>query len=445
MALQARAQVGSSFKPYVLAGAVKQNMNVETSKLNGTSPLCVPPDNTPQSRLTLSKPKRGPCPTMWATVTPDNATRNGPVPVNAATAASSNPAFVDLAHRVGTQYIIDLANRFGVATKGRHSSKLASYVGQTGIALGIASLTVEEQASTFATLANRGWYHTPHVIAKIKKDGHSVPLKVERRQVLTPKEAADVDWALSFDTNSNSGYTGTGTNALLSPDRPTIGKTGTTDSSKSAWFLGALPSQYSFVVGMFTQHFTNNAETLAVLPSVGGWTGGYGGAWPATIWKLYMTKLLAGSHLKIAQLDPLDVTGMDKWIQAKPIQKKPKCQFGDGGNQNGNGHGHWKWFDKVCPTPTPNPTGPPTPNPTPSGFPSPSPSSSGFPSPSASPSPSSSHGHGNGATATAQRSLSGRAPLHRQDASTPSLTTAATLPQSPSGKPAWVVTTTGLA
>jgi membrane peptidoglycan carboxypeptidase len=443
MAMLARAQVGSSFKPYVLSGAVKQNMNVATSKLNGTSPLCVPPDNTPENRLTLSKPKRGPCPPLWATVTPDNATRNGPVPVNAATAASSNPAFVDLAHRVGTQYIINLARRFGVATRGPNSSKLQSYVGQTGIALGIASLTVEEQASTFATLANRGMYHTPHVIAKIVKNGQPVALKVERRPVLSPKETADVDWALSFDTNSNSGYTGTGTNAVLSPYRPTIGKTGTTDSSKSAWFLGALPSQYSFVVGMFTQHFTNNRETLAVLPSIGGWTGGYGGAWPATIWRLYMTRLL-NSHMKIAQLDPLDVTGMSKWIQAKPTPKKPKCQQGGGGNQNGNGHGHWKWFNnRSCPTPTPNPTGPPTPNPTPSGFPSPSPSTSGFPSPS--PSPSSSKGHGKAATLTAKRSQPGRAPLHRQDASTPSLTTPATLPQSPSGKPAWVVTTTGLA
>ena len=185
-AMVSRNQVGSSFKPYVLAAAVKQGMNVETSKLNGTSPLCVPPDNTAQNRMTLSKPKRGGCPPLWATVTPDNATKNGPVPVNAATAASSNPAFVDLAHRVGTQNIIDLAKSFGVDV-GKQGSKLQSYLGETGIALGIASLTVEEQATTFATLANRGNYHTPHVIAKITRNGQSIPIKVVHSIVLTPE------------------------------------------------------------------------------------------------------------------------------------------------------------------------------------------------------------------------------------------------------------------
>jgi membrane peptidoglycan carboxypeptidase len=440
-AMVSRNQVGSSFKPYVLAAAVKQGMNVATSKLNGTSPLCVPPDNTAQNRMTLSKPKRGGCPPLWATVTPDNATKNGPVPVNAATAASSNPAFVDLAHRVGTQNIIDLAKAFGVNV-GEHGSKLQSYLGETGIALGIASLTVEEQASTFATLANRGNYHTPHVIAKLDRNGRQLHINVDHSTVLTPKQTADVDWALSFDTNSNSGYTGTGTNAVLSPYRPTIGKTGTTDSSQAAWFLGALPSQYSFVVGMFTRDPSDKAQTLAILPSVGGWTGGYGGAWPATIWRIYMTKLLAMSHKPITQLDPLNVTGMSKWIQAKPIPKKPKCKSSFGGG-NGNGHGHGKPKGTVCPSPSPS--GFPTPNPSPSGFPSPSPS--GLPSPSVSPSTSPSGGGfpANPAQTAATRSPAGQAPSHKQPASTPSLTTAATLPQSPSGKPAWVTTTTGLA
>ncbi len=431
-AMIARTQVGSSFKPYVLAGAVKQGMNVATSKLNGTSPLCVPPDNSAESKMTLSKPKRGACPPLWATVTPDNATRSGPVTVAAATAASSNPAYVDLAHRVGTQYIIDLAKDFGVAVKGPYSSKLQSYLGETGIALGIASLTVEEQATTFATLANRGMYHTPHVIAKIIRNGQPIPIKVEHHRVLTPKQTADVDWALSFDTNSNSGYTGTGTNAVLSPYRPTIGKTGTTDSSQAAWFLGALPSEYSFVVGMFTRDPSNKSQTLAILPSRGGWTGGYGGAWPATIWQLYMTKLLAMSHKPITQLDPLNVTGMSKWIQAKPIPKKPKCRpvwFGPG-----RGHGK-KNRGQPCPSPNPPPSGFPTPNPTPSGFPSPSPS--GFPSPSASPSPPS-PGAGLAADAGARH-----LPIRKQAASTPSMTTAATLPQSPSARPAWAVATTG--
>src|SRR5262249_56159908 len=46
-ALQSRNQVGSSFKTYVLATAVDQGMNVQSSILNGDSPLWIPPDSHP--------------------------------------------------------------------------------------------------------------------------------------------------------------------------------------------------------------------------------------------------------------------------------------------------------------------------------------------------------------------------------------------------------------
>ncbi len=47
--------VGSSFKPYVLATAVSQGMNVQTSVMNSHSPLCIPPDYTTTLQLQLSK------------------------------------------------------------------------------------------------------------------------------------------------------------------------------------------------------------------------------------------------------------------------------------------------------------------------------------------------------------------------------------------------------
>ena len=181
--MQARNQVGSSFKPYVLAAAVKQGMNVQTSILNGYSPLCVPPET---QAMTLSK--RGPassCPSDgvgWLAVGYDPVVQ-GPVSVVKAAALSSNPAFEDLAHRVGTKPIIRLAKSFGVNIGHAPSSTyphgdgsgLRDDVGKIGIALGIAPLTVEEQATTFATLADNGVYHTPHVIAKITRGGRECP------------------------------------------------------------------------------------------------------------------------------------------------------------------------------------------------------------------------------------------------------------------------------
>src|SRR5260370_41908663 len=97
---------------------------------------------------------------------------------------------------------------------------------QVGIALGQASLTVEEQATMFNTLANNGEYITPHVIKRITQGSMTTTASVMRREVLTPDEAADVDWALSYDVKSG----GTATNAPMADGRELIGKTGTTNA-----------------------------------------------------------------------------------------------------------------------------------------------------------------------------------------------------------------------
>ena len=117
---------------------------------------------------------------------------------------------------------------------------------EAGIALGQASLTVEEQATTIATLADNGLYHSPHVIKKITVGTSVTPAKITTRQVLTPDQAADVDWALSADT------TGAGTAAGLGLDngQTVIAKTGTTNLAQSAFFMAATP-KYAMADAMF--------------------------------------------------------------------------------------------------------------------------------------------------------------------------------------------------
>ena len=48
LAVYSREQVGSSFKPYILATAVKQGMNVKTSTLDGFDYQYIPPDSLPK-------------------------------------------------------------------------------------------------------------------------------------------------------------------------------------------------------------------------------------------------------------------------------------------------------------------------------------------------------------------------------------------------------------
>jgi membrane peptidoglycan carboxypeptidase len=241
MATQSRNQVGSSFKPYVLATAVHEGMNVKTSILDGYSAICSPDDQFPMvPSVRVTGITQASCPTSppdgWYNFSSDEA--DGPVSVAQASALSLNTAYGDLIHRVGTQNVIDMAKQFGVNTADYPAgSGLQHMLGQSGIALGQASLTVEEQANTFAALAADGEYATPHVISKITTStGTQVPLRIVKYPVLTPGEAADVDYALSFDT-----IYGTATNAAMTDGRSIIGKTGTTNNAQSAFFIGAIP------------------------------------------------------------------------------------------------------------------------------------------------------------------------------------------------------------
>jgi membrane peptidoglycan carboxypeptidase len=382
MATENREQVGSSFKPYVLATAVSEGMNVSNSVLNGIEPMCVPPDTSPQSRAQLSLRTTNCPPTYFpVNIAGENSGRGLSVPV--AAAISSDPGFEDLVHRAGTVDTIDMAKRFGVDTI---ASSLWAKRGEVGLALGIASLTVEEQATTFATLANNGVYVTPHVIAQIIEGGSPVTLKITRRQVLNPAEAADVDYALSYDTNCNSGACGTAVpNGALSPPRPTIGKTGTTDNAQSAFFLGAIP-QYSLAVGIFTNHqngSNTDPQSLNGLASVNGQGGGFGGAWATTIWRTFMNDEFATLPvlpLPTPNFSCCTSSGAPfiKWNQVPKQPRKPSKHHGHNPGPNPNPSPSCKHRRLGCP---PFPTTPPTlPNP------NPSPQSSVSPTPTPSPS-----------------------------------------------------------
>ncbi len=247
MALQNREQVGSSFKPYVLALARAQGMNVKDSTLNGYSPLWIPPVSDPTTFASQGQPANS---ASWYQVGNDSGDGSmGPVSVVTASAVSVNTAYTDLYHRVaGTdgQNMVQMAQQLGVNTA---ASGLQTMRDEVGTALGQASLTVEEQASTFSTFANNGEYIAPHVIAQITSGVNTITARPVKREVLTPDEASDVDYALSFDTKTGGTAAGEG----MTDGRQIVAKTGTTNLAQSAFFIGSIP-QYTLAVGMFTNH-----------------------------------------------------------------------------------------------------------------------------------------------------------------------------------------------
>jgi membrane peptidoglycan carboxypeptidase len=370
-ALQSRNQVGSSFKPYVLSTAVQQGMNVQTSHLNGFSPLWIPPDSQAETFASLQNPNAA----QYFEVQNDEVSNpNRPVTPVEATAMSLNTAYADLWHRVaftnGQYSVVNMAKAFGVdvdpASKG--GSGLVTMRDEAGTALGQASLTVEEQATMIATLADDGIYHTPHVIKQIIRGNAVIPAKIDQRQVLTPDQAAEVDYAMSFDMSPMGTADGLG----LTNGQTVIAKTGTTNLSQSAFFLGATQRD-AMAVGMFVskpycslpadeQALCTDTNALAFAPpaglqtlfGVGGYPG-YGGQWPAIIWHDYFMKQFNSLPVQAWPVPPADYGSA--WNLVPPLPKpspKPRPSFGFGCPGNAR---HCR------PVPTP---GVPTPGATPS-------------------------------------------------------------------------------
>ncbi len=367
--------VGSSFKPYVLSTAVNEGMNVFTSQLNGFSPIWIPesPANTSEVELALSptSPPTGVSASASGGWSPsadaagaiyyfkfDEADENSGkgLAVNVAAAISSDPAFEDLAHRDGIQNVISMAQAFGVgqnafvqpcsvpasqspnATQaqiiaacndmtgavnglnvnfGEHSSK--DTAGSPAIALGENPLTPVEQATTFATLADDGLYHTPHVVQTLQQNGNTLPNHITATQVLSKAAAADVDWALSFDNNMSGGTADT-TVPFRRGD--VIGKTGTLGQdnvASQAWFNGATPNGVALSIDLFTND--PGSENLDNLPEIGGTPGSQGGAWPATTWNNFM-ETNYGDSAYIPLFHTTDGAPFTTWLQ---VSKPPNC------------------------------------------------------------------------------------------------------------------------
>jgi len=284
MAVYNREQVGSSFKPYILSTAVKQDMNVQTSTLDGYNNVYIPLDSQPTMypASSSSAAQAG-----WYLVHNDSMAENGPYTPQIAMAVSINTAYADLWHVVAGQdgkNVVDMAQAFGVNTDAAGFPNMSN---QAGVALGQASLTVGEQATMLATIDNGGVYHNAHVISSIRQNNAPpTPIKITSYPVfssdptLNSERASQVQYAMSVDT---APY-GTAPTAGMSNGQEIIAKTGTTNTAQSAFFIGAIPSQ-SLAVALFTNEQGKGAQTLNNLG--GNPQGGFGGTWPATIWHTY--------------------------------------------------------------------------------------------------------------------------------------------------------------
>jgi membrane peptidoglycan carboxypeptidase len=339
MAVYNREQVGSSFKPYILATAVKQGMNVQTSTLYGSDDVCIPPETAPTAYpvapIAGTDPAR--CPIYQYYFVPnDDAGENQAYTAQTAMAQSINTAYTDLWHVVAGPTGMNVANMaklFGVDTDaacitvscGPKGHQVAPMKDEAGLALGQASLTVGEQASMLATIDDNGVYHDAHVISSISRNGVQTPIEITSYPVFSPgdptanaEEDSQVQYAMSQDTVS-----GTATSAAMSNGQEIIAKTGTTNTAQSAFFIGAIPSQ-TLAVALFTSNQSGACppapKICQTLNNLGGLEeGGYGGTWPAAIWHTYAENMFV--PLGVEPFQPAVFTG-SAWNLVPPNLRK---------------------------------------------------------------------------------------------------------------------------
>ncbi len=145
--------------------------------------------------------------------------------VRTALAQSRNTIAVDVLERTGIDKTIAFVRKFGIDTP---------LVENYTLALGSSSMNVLDVTNAYATIAAGGQYKSPRFITEITRNGKPMPLKPQaHHQAIAP----DVAFVLSSMLKS-VGTEGTARKYLGKWKRDVAGKTGTTNSTKDAWFVG---------------------------------------------------------------------------------------------------------------------------------------------------------------------------------------------------------------
>ncbi|HEX4747743.1 MAG TPA: PBP1A family penicillin-binding protein [Gaiellaceae bacterium] len=271
---QARRQPGSTFKTFVLAAAVEQGVN-------------------PDSTYYVSAPfvyrahPAGNCDdgSWWCVKTYAND-YYGWSSIRSATLRSDNTVYAQLTLDVTPQKVADVARRMGVRSQ---LDVNGAYV--PAIGLGSIAVSPLDIASAYATLAAGGVHAEPMAIRRVVLPNGTVDTQAgwgvpKRRRAISEGTAAVVTRILEQNVQS-----GTGTRAAFG--RPAAGKTGTAELNVDAWFAGYTPELATAVWMGYTR-----AEIP--LESVHG-IAVTGGSFPAEIWRLFMEPALDGTA---AQLFP---------------------------------------------------------------------------------------------------------------------------------------------
>jgi penicillin-binding protein 1A len=185
----------------------------------------------------------------------------GSVSLADAFAESINTVAVQVEMRAGIPRVVAAAHRLGIT---------AALGNDASLALGTSEVTLLELTGAYATFANGGTSVWPYGIAEIRDRKNKVLFQRSGSglgRIITPQIAADM-------TALMSGVIARGTGKGAAIGRPAAGKTGTTQDSRDALFVGFTAD---LVAGVWLGNDDNSPMNRVT-----------GGTLPAQTWKSFM-------------------------------------------------------------------------------------------------------------------------------------------------------------
>ena len=241
-ASEARRQPGSAFKPFVFMAAMEQG-------------------RTPQS-------VRNDAPVQIANWRPSNYQQKylGPITLAEALARSSNSVAAQLTMEVGPRTVAEVATRMGIESKLRADGS---------IGLGTSEVTPLELTAAYVPFSNGGYRPEIYFIEKVTDVSGKV---LFQQQSSSPPRVAspEIIGMMNYMMAGTLSY-GSGRSAAF--DWPAAGKTGTTQDSRDAWFVG-------YTSNLVTGVWVGNDD--------GKPTKATGSSLPARVWKEFMVEAHRG-------------------------------------------------------------------------------------------------------------------------------------------------------
>jgi membrane peptidoglycan carboxypeptidase len=258
---QARAQAGSTFKPFALVAALEQGISLKTT-FNGSSPQTV--DGNPFRNF--------------------GKEQFGRIDLVTATEHSVNTVYAQLNEEVTPAKTRDVAVAAGYPEDTATGTAGDQFISNV---LGTASPHPIDVTQAYATFAAQGTRTKWHTIASIDDSTgtRTYTASPTTSQAFPTDVAADATYAMEQVVQS-----GTGSYAKRL-SRPAAGKTGTSNDNLSAWFAGFTPD-LAASVALFQ---TSPDGKTNVSVDLGG-REVTGGSYPVRIWTAFMRAALDGTE-----------------------------------------------------------------------------------------------------------------------------------------------------